>query len=69
MERIWLGDNYSNFHDSFIAKHADNVHELSGMMLTMRDAEGMQSFNDLHAADRLQRGVNKAEAIKGQARS
>lgn len=39
MKRIWLGDNYSNFHDSFIAKHADNVHELCSIMTTLRDAE------------------------------
>mgnify|MGYP001440529112 CR=1 FL=1 len=39
MHRIWLRDNCSNFHDSFIAKHADNVRELCSMMTTPRDAE------------------------------
>lgn len=39
MKRIWLRDNYSNFHDSFIAKHADNVHELGNIMTTLRDAK------------------------------
>ncbi len=39
MKRIWLRDNYSNFHDSFIAKYADNVHELCSIMTTLRDAK------------------------------
>lgn len=40
MKRLWLRDNYSNFHDSFIAKHADNVHELCRIMTTPRGCEG-----------------------------
>lgn len=39
MKRVWLRDNYSNFHDSFIAKHADNVRELCSIMTTQREAE------------------------------
>lgn len=39
MKRVWSRDNYSNFHDSFIAKHADNVREPCCIMTTPRDAE------------------------------
>lgn len=39
MKRIWLRDNCSNFHDSFIAKHADNVHELCSVMTVPSDAK------------------------------
>lgn len=39
MKRIWLRDNSNNFHDSFIANHADNVYELCNMMTTLSDAK------------------------------
>lgn len=39
MKRTWLRDNYSNFHDSFLAKPGDNVHEPGNKMTTLRDAK------------------------------
>lgn len=39
MNRIWLRDKYSNLHDSFLAKHGDNVHEPCNKMTTPRDAK------------------------------
>lgn len=40
MKRIWLRDNCSNFHDSFIAKRADKVGELCSTMTTQRFCRG-----------------------------
>ena len=54
MKRIWLRDNCSNFHDSVIAKHADNVHELCNIMTTPRDAKETLRFNESHAVQTLQ---------------
>lgn len=64
MKRIWLRDNYSNFHDSFIAKHADNIHELCNTMTTLRDAKERWGFNESHAVQTLQWEVNKSEPKK-----
>ena len=67
MKRIWLRDNYTNFHDSFIAEHADNVRELCSIMTTPRDAKETLRFNESHAAQPLQREVNKSRGGEGQA--
>lgn len=49
MKRIWLRDNCSNFHDSLIAKHVDNVRELCNIMTTLEGCRGMLRFNESHA--------------------
>lgn len=51
MKRIWLRDNYSNFHDSFIAKHADNVRELCSIMTTPRGAGGLMNHMQRRASN------------------
>lgn len=48
MKRIWLGVNYTNFHDSFIAWHTDSVHELCLKEDDSESGGGMQRFNELH---------------------
>lgn len=62
MKRIWLRDNYSNFYDSFIAKHADNGPWTLQHNDDTEGCRGTLRFNESHAAQWLQWEVNKTVA-------